>query len=169
VNLAPDDVHNPSGVKLCHSFVGYDVPRVAPATLGAGAGGGAPPSSPPSHRSTSAHLGLVNFLLKIRYLLNGLLPPRPTQYAPHHHQTLPVALFWPLQVQVDPDMSSPLRKMQAVVPWASSGVAVATNTEVSLVSLLLARWARVDGEGALLEVMLRDCVLERSMAEGDVA
>ena len=25
------------------------VPRVAPATLGAGAGGGAPPSSPPSH------------------------------------------------------------------------------------------------------------------------
>ena len=34
-------------------------------------------------------------------------------------------------------------------------------------SHLLARWARVDGEGTLLEVMLRDCVLERGMAEGD--
>jgi len=31
-------------------------------------------------------------------------------------------------------MSSPLRKMQAVVPWASSGVAVATDAEVSEVS-----------------------------------
>jgi len=56
--------------------------------------------------------------------------------------------------------------MQAVVPWLSSGVAVATDAEVSLVSHLLARWARVDGEGTLLE-MLRDCVLERGMAEGN--
>jgi len=32
---------------------------------------------------------------------------------------------------------------------------------------LLAWWARVDGEGTLLEVMPRDCVLERGMAEGD--
>jgi len=37
-----------------------------------------------------------------------------------------------------------------------------------LVSNLLARWARADGEEALLE-MLRDCVLERAMAEGDAA
>jgi len=37
------------------------------------------------------------------------------------------------------------------------------------VSHLLARWARVDGEETLLEVMLRDCVLERGMAEGDAA
>jgi len=57
--------------------------------------------------------------------------------------------------------------MQAAVPWASSGVAVATDAEVALVSHLLARWARVDGEGGLLEVVLRDCVLERGMAEGD--
>jgi len=56
--------------------------------------------------------------------------------------------------------------MQAVVPWLSSGVAVATDAEVSLVSHLLARWERVDGEGILLE-MLRDCVLDRGMAEGD--
>ena len=44
---------------------------------------------------------------------------------------------------------------------------MATDAEVSLVSHLLARWARVDGEGALLEVMPRDCVLERGMAEVD--
>jgi len=80
-----------------------------------------------SNRCISAHLGLVYFLLKMQYLLNDLLPPRPTQYAPHHHHTRSAALFWPLQVQVDPDMSSPLRKMQTVVPWASSGVAVATD------------------------------------------
>jgi len=36
-----------------------------------------------------------------------------------------------------------------------------------LVSHLLARWARADGEETLLEVMLRDCVLEWGMAEGD--
>jgi len=56
--------------------------------------------------------------------------------------------------------------MQAIVPWASSGVAVATDAEVSLVSHLYARWARVDGEETLLE-MLRGCVLERVMADGD--
>ena len=56
--------------------------------------------------------------------------------------------------------------MQAVVPWTSSGVAVATDAEVALVSHLLARWASADGEETLLE-MLRDCVLERGMAEGD--
>jgi len=38
-------------------------------------------------------------------------------------------------------MSSPLRKMQAVVPWANSGVAMAT------VLHLLARRERVDGIG----------------------
>ena len=54
--------------------------------------------------------------------------------------------------------------MKAVVPWASSGVAVTIDAEVSFVSHLLARWARVDGEGTLLELMLRDCVLERGMA-----
>jgi len=66
-------------------------------------------------------------------------------------------------------MSSLLRKMQTAMPWASSGVAMATDAEVSLVSHLLARWARADGEGTLLEVMLRGCVLERGMAEGDAA
>ena len=70
-------------------------------------------------------------------------------------------------MQVGTDMSSPLRKMQAVVPWTSSGVAVATDAEVSLVSHLLALWARIDSEGGLLELMLCDCVLERGMAEGD--
>jgi len=49
---------------------------------------------------------------------------------------------------------------------ASTGFAVATDAEVSLVSNLLARRARVDGEETLLE-MLRGCVLERGMAEGD--
>ena len=70
-------------------------------------------------------------------------------------------------MQVNPNVSSPLRKMQAAVPWASSGVAVATDAEVSLVSHLLARWEWVDGEGALLEVMPRDCVLEQGMVEVD--
>jgi len=100
------------------------------------------------------------------YHFHELLPPSPTHYAPphHHHHTRPAALFWPLQVQVDPDMSSPLRKMQAVVPWASSGVAGATDA--ASVSHLLARWDSVNGEETLLE-MLRDCVLERGMAEGD--
>ena len=38
-----------------------------------------------------------------------------------------------------------------------------------MVSHLLERWARVDGEATLLEVMLRGCVFERGMAEGDAA
>ena len=61
-------------------------------------------------------------------------------------------------------MSSPLRKMQAVGPWASSGVAVATDA--ASVPHLLARWASADGEGNLLGV-LHDCALERGMAKGD--
>ena len=61
-------------------------------------------------------------------------------------------------------MSSPLRKMQNVEPLASSGVAMATDP--ASLSQLLARWARVDGEGTLLE-MLHDCVLERGLTEGD--
>ena len=44
---------------------------------------------------------------------------------------------------------------------------MASDAGVSLVSHLLARWARADGEETLLEVMLRDCVLEWGMAEGD--
>jgi len=39
-------------------------------------------------------------------------------------------------------------------------------TDAASVSHLLARWASVDGEETLLEV-LRDCVMERGMAEGD--
>ena len=54
--------------------------------------------------------------------------------------------------------------MQAVEPWAGSGVAVATDA--ASVPYLLARWASADGEEALLE-MPRDSVLERGMAEGD--
>ena len=45
--------------------------------------------------------------------------------------------------------------MQAAVPWASSGVAVATDVEVALVSHLPARWASADCEETMLE-MLRD-------------
>jgi len=56
-----------------------------------------------------------------------------------------------LQVQVDPDMSSPLRKMQTVEPWAISGVAVATDA--ASVPHLLARWVSVDGEETLLEML----------------
>jgi len=54
--------------------------------------------------------------------------------------------------------------MQTIEPWASSGVAVATDA--ASVSHLLAPWASVDGEETLLEI-LHDCVLERGMAEGD--
>jgi len=112
----------------------------------------------------SLHLGPP--LASLLFVQNALsparpLPPRPTH--PHHH-TRPAALFWPLQVQIDPDMSLPLQKMQTVEPWASSGVAVATDA--ASVSHLLARWASVDGEETLLE-MLHDSVLERGMAEGD--
>ena len=92
-----------------------------------------------------------------------LTSPTPLTTQP---PTRPSAHFWLLQVQIDLDMSSPLRKMQAVVPWANSGVAVATDTEAPLVSHLLVRWARVDGEETLLG-MLRGCVLERGMAKGD--
>ena len=59
----------------------------------------------------------------------------------------------------------PLRKMQAVVPWTSSSVAVATGA--ASVSHLPAPWASIDSEETLLE-MLHGCVLERGMAEGDV-
>ena len=65
-------------------------------------------------------MGLFSFCIKIWYRLHGPLPPTP-------HSLRPTAFFWHLQVEVDPGMSSPLRKMQAVVPWASSGVAVATD------------------------------------------
>jgi len=61
-------------------------------------------------------------------------------------------------VQVDPELPSPLRMAQAIVPWASSEVAVATDAEVALVSHLLARWARVNGEETLLEVF-HNCAL----------
>ena len=54
--------------------------------------------------------------------------------------------------------------MRTAEPKASSGVAVATDA--ASVSHLLARWASVDGEETLLE-MLHDSVLERGMAEGD--
>jgi len=89
-------------------------------------------------------------------------PPTGSHLLALPHHARPAALFWPLRVQIDPDMSSPLRKMQAVEPWASSGVAGATDA--ASVPHLLARWASVDGEETLLE-MSHDCALERGMAE----
>ena len=55
--------------------------------------------------------------------------------------------------------------MQAAASCASSGVAMATDAEVALVSHLLARSASADGEETFLG-MLHGSVLERGMAEG---
>ena len=144
----------PRASERAHGAAGRCGPhRSTPWSYGCGEG-----EAKGSNCCTSAHLLL--FVLKCG-IAHDLLPPSPTHYAPHYHHTRQASLFWPLQVQVDPDMSSPLRKMQAAVPWASSVVAMATDA--ASVSHLLVRWANADGEETFLE-MLRDCVLERGMA-----
>jgi len=71
-----------------------------------------------------------------------------------------------IRAKVDSEVASPAQNRPCTTaPWASSGVAPATDAEVQLVAYLLARWAVVEGEEDLM-VMENYWALEKS-SKGD--
>ena len=89
------------------------------------------------------------------FILRPPAPPIP----------LPIDLVYSPQA-VDLETTWPVRNLpRATTSWSSSAVAPATDVEVSVAAFVLSRWASIEEETGLLEI-LNDCVLERSMAEG---